>query len=312
MDTRKASKATWKHIVCSIILLILFVLFTHNTINAEGYTGETSKNSTSDTVPLYRNGLLDQLSSGYNKNEVEAGPKEEVTVYISDIDYYITTYADELEFFAKTFGVQHDDIIDDLHERYVNSGIEFNEFNFGFLTNQKGEYITFDSVEYGIVEYFYDYIEKHPSKTSRTRVPYTGNAEYIENLIIYYTTHIYTNVDTSLALSIGASESGYYKVKAMLRVNNVFGGMSSKGLIKYHNIEYGVLSYIKLLSTKYVARGLDTISEIGRVYCPTYDNVGNKIASPHWINLVKTAKIKYDLYNFDLSFEELLLNKKTA
>ena len=312
METRKASKATWKHIVCSLILLVLFVLFTHNTINAEGYTGDASNSATSDTVPLYRDGLLKQLSSVDNKNEVEAGPKEEVTVYISDIDYYITTYADELEFFAKTFGVRYDDIIDDLHTRYVNSGKEFDELNFGFLTNENGEYITFDSVEYGIVEYFYDYVEKHPDKQKRTRVPYTGNAEYIENLIIYYTTHVYTNVDTSLALSIGAAESGYYKVKTMLRVNNVFGGMSLNGLIKYNNIEYGVLSYIRLLSNRYISRGLDTIEKIGRVYCPTYDNFGNKIASPHWINLVKTAKKKYNLYNFDLSFEELLLNNKTA
>jgi hypothetical protein len=315
MGTRKASKATWKHIVCSIILLILFVLFTHNTINAEGYTGEVSKENTSDTIPLYNNvtGVLKQLSSANNENEVEAGPKEEVTVYISNIDYYITTYAAELEFFAKTFGVDEEDILNDIRERYNNnSDKEFDETNIGYLTNGKGELKTFTSVEYGIVEYFYDYIEKHPSNISTTRVPYTGNAEYVENLIIYFTTHVYTNVDTSLALSIGASESGYYKAKSMLKVNNVFGGMSSNGLIKYKNIEYGVLSYIKILSEKYYDKGLNTISSIGRIYCPTYDNDGNKIASPHWINLVKTAKKKYDSYDFNLSIEDIMLDYKTA
>lgn len=306
MDTRKASKATWKHIVCSMILLLIFILLTHNTITAEGYSGE-KLDSSSDTVPLSSNlhGIIKKVSSTDNKNEVEAGPKEEVTVRISKIDYYITTYADELEFFAHTFGVNYESILEDIHNRYVASNQEFNETNIGFLTNEIGEIKTFDSVEYGIVEYFYDYIEKHPSEIATKRVPYTGNAEYIENLIIYYTTHIYTNVDPTIALSIGAAESGYYTVKNMLSANNVFGGMGSKGLIKYKNIEYGVLSYIRLLSN-YYEKGLNTVSLIGRIYCPTYDNNGNKVASPHWINLVKTAKQKYDLYNYDLSFDELL------
>ena len=43
-------------------------------------------------------------------------------------------------------------------------------------------------------------------------------SDYVEKLIMYCT-GIYSNVDTSIALSIGAAESGYYKVKYMLKKN---------------------------------------------------------------------------------------------
>lgn len=309
MDTRKASKVSWKHVVCCIVLLVIFVLTIGIHLNAEGNADGViaDTTNTSDTLPLRTNNIgLAQSILDALKNEVEAGPKEEVTVNQVDIDYYITTYADELKFFANTFGVNYEDIIDDLHERFdVNCNKGFNETNIGFILNENGDIKTFESIEYGIVEYFYNYVKKNPKKVNNKREPYTGSAEYVENLIIYYTTHIYTNVDTKVALSIGAAESGYYKVKYMLRCNNVFGGMSSNGLIKYKNIEYGVLSYIRLLSKNYYNKGLNTISKIGRVYCPTYDNYGNKIASPHWINLVNTAINKYQKRELSISLEDL-------
>lgn len=306
METRKASKVSWKHIICCVILLVIFVLTIGIHINAEGFA-DTAIAETSDTVPLESYNIeLSLYKTNAEKNEVEAGPKEEVTVNLRKVDNYITTYADELEFFAKTFGVDYEDIINDLHERYDSSEYEFESTNIGFLLNDNGDVKTYDSVEYGIVEYFYDYVEKHPRKVNKKRVPYSGESKYIENLIIYYTTHIYTNVDTSTALSIGAAESGYYQVKYMLRCNNIYGGMSSKGLIKYRNIEYGVLSYIRYLSKNYYSKGLNTPAKIGRVYCPTYDNLGNKIASPHWINLVKTAEKKYSKNDLDITMSEVL------
>lgn len=308
MESRKASKVSWKHIVCCLILLVVFVLTIGFHTNAEGYGDTAIADNSSDVVPLrsIEFGLV-RYDTYAVKNEVElAGPKEEVTVARREVDYYITTYADELEFFAKTFGVNYEDIVLDLRSRYDYSDKEFEPTNIGFLLNSKKGVKTYSSVEYGIVEYFYDYVEKHPGQVNKKRVAYSGGASYIENLIIYYTTHIYTNVDTKVALSIGAAESGYYKVKFMLRANNVYGGMSSKGLIKYRNIEYGVLSYIRLLSKNYYGKGLDTISKIGKVYCPTYDNFGNKIASPHWINLVNTAIKKYSKYNLTNSIEDLV------
>lgn len=308
METKKASKASWKHIVCCIILLIIFVLTIGVHINAEGFAEAAIAENSSDTIPLRinNNGIVRYITDASKNEVILAGPKEEVTVNVRDVDYYITEYADELEFFAKTFSVNYEEVIEDLHKRYDENCMEFESTNIGFLTNSESELNVYPSVEYGIVEYFYDYVEKHPGKVNKKRVPYSGEAEYIENLIIYYTTHIYTNVDTSVALSIGAAESGYYKVKYMLRCNNVFGGMSSKGLIKYRNIEYGVLSYVRLLSNNYYKKGLNTVSKIGKVYCPAYDNFGNKSASNHWINLVNTAIKKYSKYELNNSIEVLV------
>ena len=119
-------------------------------------------------------------------------------------------------------------------------------------------------------------------------------------------TKIYTNVDSSLALSIGAAESGYYKVKSMLNKNNIYGGMSSNGLIQHENIELGTLRYVRMLSKNYIEKGLTTLESIGRVYCPTTNEYGQKVASSHWINLVNTAKNKYSKYTQNIEIKDLV------
>ena len=91
----------------------------------------------------------------------------------------------------------------------------------------------------------------------------------------------------------------------MLRLNNIYGGMSSKGLIKYNNIELGVLTYVRMMSRNYYAKGLTNMYSIGKVYCPTYEN-STKIASPHWISLINKALTKYELYNFNIELKDIL------
>ena len=311
MDTIKASKIPWKHVICCLIILVIFVLTIGIHINAEGFSDDAIADSSSDTVPLRTYSTIIDLSPLSKKNEVNlAGPKEEVTVEEFNIDSYITTYSADIELLSKAFGLNYDKVINNLKITYEkNLDKEFDKTNVGFLLNADGNVKKYKNVLYGLVEYFYDYVEKYPKEVNKKRIPYTGNAEYIENLIIYYTRQIYTNVDTSLALSIGASESGYYKVKYMLRCNNVFGGMGKNGLIKYNNIEFGVLSYVRMLSTKYYQKGLTSIESIGRKYCPTYDSFGNKIASPHWVKLVQTAMKKYNNYEQVIG-ANLLLNKE--
>ncbi len=321
METRKAFKSNWKHIICCLILLVIFVLTIGTHMNAEGRDGEIlAESSSSDTVPLRVSAreLVAKFRYMGENEAVLAGPKEEVkvstldedaelsTVEIPDIDYYITTYQEDIYFLSKTFRVQYEDVIKDLKKRYESSDFEFEQTNVGYLLTKKGKLKKYKSTLYGLVEYFYDYVESNPRKVNNKRVPYTGGAKYVENLIIYFTTRVYTNVDTVTALSIGASESGYYKVKYMLKSNNVYGGMNSKGLIKYRSIEYGVLSYVRMLSKNYYGKGLTTVSAIGKKYCPTYDDFGNKIASPHWVNLVSTAKKKYKKFNFDIETKDLL------
>lgn len=311
MDTTKASKIPWKHVICCLIILVIFVLTIGIHINAEGFSDDAIADSSSDTVPLRTYSKIIDISPLSKKNEVNlAGPKKEVTVCDKNINDYITTYKADIEFLSNAFMVDSNEIINDLKEIYnKNNDKDLDYTNIGFILNEDGSVKKYANVLYGLVEYFYDYVEKHPKKVNKKRIPYTGNAEYIEKLIIYFTKQVYTEVDTSIALSIGASESGYYKVKYMLRSNNVFGGMGKNGLIKYNNIEFGVLSYIRMLSKKYYGKGLTTIESIGRKYCPTYDSFGNKIASPHWISLVKTAMKKYNNYEYVIEANDLLVKR---
>lgn len=309
MINGKANKVALKHILCCLILLLVFVL----TIGVKGYanegTGEEHLSAnTSDTVPL-----KPLVADNYFELETENENSQNLEYIVAFLEEnynetsyedYLNLYSEELKFFSKAFGYKYEDVLTNLLEKASNNK-EFEPTNIGFLKNKKGKLKTFDSVEYGIVEYFYNLVESKSLKRSKKVVPYQGSSKYIENLIIYYTENVYTNVDTVTALSIGAAESGYYKVKYMLRRNNVFGGMSNSGLITYENIEIGVLKYIRLLSRNYYGKGLDTLSEIGRVYCPVYNN-GVKTASSHWINLVNTAKTKYNDYTQNIEINALV------
>ena len=298
MKKEKASNKALKHIVCCIILIITFVItFTRvhaqNEINIE----------TESTVPL-----KPQLSEDLLElNKVFLGTKhilyDAPRIIEKDINYYIKEYNDELLFFSTMFGFNIQSIKSDLISR--NEGTIVNENNLGNLKDEYNNIITYQNPLYGIVEYFYYLINTNSLERNRKIVSYESDSDYVEKLIMYYT-KIYDNVDTSIALSIGAAESGYYQVKYMLRMNNVYGGMSNYGLIKYDNIELGVLSYIRLLSFNYFGRGLNTIYDIGYIYCPTINEYGVKIASPHWINMVNTAKQKYDSYSYEVNITNLL------
>ena len=303
METFKTSKISWKLVACCFVLLVVFVL----TVGA--YLDERSVNTDSSIAYSEDSEVIPLVNSNYSdistiQNEVElAGPKEEV-VNVYSIDSYITTYEEDIELLCKAFGVSKEDIISDL--KTINKDKAFETTNVGQLLDSKGNVKTFKNDLYGLVEYFYSYVKNNPKKVNNKRVAYKGSADYVEKLIIYFSEHIYTDVDTTTALSIGAAESGYYKVKYMLACNNVYGGMGSKGLIKYKNIEFGVLSYVRYLSRNYYSKGNTSLEGIGRIYNPTTDSNGNKIASPHWISLIQTAKKRYSKYDFNLSIEDLV------
>ena len=305
MDTKKTSKVSWKLIACCFVLLVVFVLTVGTYLDEKNVdkTPSIAYSEDSEVIPL-ANSNYKEL--GTVENEVElAGPKEEVVVLRNELDIYITTYEKDIELLCKAFGVNKEDIINDLYTKF-NAHEEFETTNVGYLLDSKGNVKTFKNDLYGLVEYFYTYVKSNPKKVNNKRVPYKGSADYVEKLIIYFSEHIYTDVDTTTALSIGAAESGYYKVKYMLACNNVYGGMGSNGLIKYKNIEFGVLSYVRYLSRNYYSKGNTSLEGIGRIYNPTTDSNGNKIASPHWISLIQTAKKKYSKYDFNLSIEELV------
>lgn len=206
-----------------------------------------------------------------------------------DTKCFLSKNSDIVRFLGNTFGVSEKMIVDDLID--INKSDVYDEFNIGRLTNSTGDLKKFNSFERGLVEYLFVFVKNNPTAVDNSYKPYNGGALYVERLIKYFT-QIYDNVDYLTAVSIGAAESGYYQVKYMLNYNNVFGGMGSNGLIKYKNIEYGILSYIRLLSNNYYGNGLTTKESIGRVYCPTYID-GVKVASPHWLDLVGKAMNHY-------------------
>jgi len=300
METKKAP--SWGHVVCCFIILIIFILTFGVNVNGLEATTEAASSS-SEILPLKTNyaSLLVIKESSEEENDI-------VTVVRTEIDYLVTTYESDIRFLAKVFSVNYEDLIDDLYNRYNEYYDEYGfvETNCGYLFDSNNSLLTYSTVQRGLVEYINDFIDRNPDKVSLRKESYTGSSTYVENMIIYFTKYVYTNVDTDIALSIGAAESGYYKVKYMLSVGNVYGGMSSSGLIHYSNIEYGVLSYVRLLSKNYFGKGLNTIYKIGYVYCPTYDENGYKIASPHWINLVTKARSYYSNKSKDVTAEDLV------
>lgn len=213
----------------------------------------------------------------------EVGEECDITCYLSDYD-------DTLTFLTKTFGVNKKKFVNKLVK--INNDDDYLEYNIGRIENSKGKLVEYGSFEEGLIEYLYKYVEENPKLVSNKFVPYTGKPKYVENLIRYFT-RVYTNVDYLLAISIGAAESGYYKVEAMLYNNNIYGGMLSKQLIRYKNIEYGVLTFIRTLSREYFGKGLNTIESIGKVYNPKMVD-GKKVASPHWVKLVNSTMKHYE------------------
>lgn len=222
---------------------------------------------------------------------------------VCDISCFLNDKDETISFFSDAFGISKENIINDLS--IINADEDFNELNIGKLKDDEGNYIEYSSFEMGLIEYLFKYSKENPENVDNTYNPYNGSSEYVENLIKYFTS-IYTNVDYITAISIGAAESGYYKVGYMLNCNNIYGGMSGGKLIIYKNIEYGVLSFIRFLNNSYYSKGVTELASIGRSYCPTYDEQGNKIASPHWINLVNNAKNHYASTTNDILISDIL------
>ena len=286
---KKLSSLKIHNIVVCAIILIVFVIFGVANARAEEI------NNNDEVLPS--NNI--QLGNNYRKLIDENNEKQTTNTKKKESNI-LNIKEKEIKFFSEIFGYNYEDVLNNL--KGINNET-YNEYNIGNIKNNKDELIKYNSFEYGLIEYFYNLNKEKSLKKTNKYVPYTGDSLYVENLIIYFSS-IYDNVDSKLLLGIGAAESGYYKVKYMLRLNNIYGGMSSKGLIKYNNIELGVLTYVRMMSRNYYAKGLTNLYSIGKVYCPTYEN-GSKIASPHWISLINKALIKYELYNYNVELKDI-------
>jgi len=295
LDTMK-NIMTYKAIsnmVCTITLLLPLQLGIGLTIPEK--TGETA-----DTIAVVENESKEEPVLRHT-NVVLLDLEEKYC----DTKCYLTQNIETVNFLSKTIGIDKDIVINELIQKNANA--KFIETNIGRLTDENGELKEYNSFERGLIEYLFNYAKNNPKLVNNTRVAYDGDAEYVVKLIKYFT-DIYDNVDYLTAVSIGAAESGYYKVKYMLHANNIYGGMSNSGLVRHKSIEYGVLSYIRLLSNNYYSKGLNTLESIGKIYCPTYSASGVKVASPHWINLVNKAKSVYSKTENETISVSILIN----
>lgn len=202
-------------------------------------------------------------------------------------EIYINTNIEIINYVADIFKIDSEVFIENLKN---NSDID--------LTDSEG-------IDYKLIEYLLVLEESNPELFDNSIEPCEDDQEYILALIKYFC-GIYSDVDFTIAAAIAEVESGF-SAQSMLNKNNVFGGMSRGSLIKYKNIEYGILSYIKLLNDGYFGKGLTTVETIGYVYNPTYNDQGVKVANPNWVSKVNNALSHYTDYNeLDITITDLI------
>lgn len=285
MENKVSSPKILNIVVC-VILLIIFVIYNAVNVNAEEIKSETQSE------------IMIELGNKYPILISETTPNIEIEK--NKLENFIKEKKETILFFSNIFGYDYEEVVNNIVNKEKEYGY-FIENNIGYITNKDGTLNNYQNFEYGLIEYLY---KNKDIKRTKKYVPYNGSSEYIEKLILYFSS-IYDNVDPVVLLSIGAAESGYYKVKYMLKSNNIYGGMSRNGLIKHDNIELGVLTYIRMMSKNYYGKGLDNIYLIGKVYCPVIEN-NTKIASPHWINLVNKAIDKYKDIENNITINDLI------
>ena len=190
-----------------------------------------------------------------------------------DVVSFINENNDLFNFYSNMFGIS----ISDLKESIINDNID-NKLNRNDIGNTNTNY---DNLDLNLIDYLFN-LRKTNNKLFQQE--YVSSTEYSKDYIyglINYFSKVYSNVDYDVLASIAYIESGNLNSKYMRNCNNIYGGMSSKGLIKYNNIELGVLSYVKMMSKYYYGKGLNTVELIAKKY-----NAG----SISWIGKVNKYK----------------------
>ena len=151
------------------------------------------------------------------------------------LNIFLTNNTDIIKFMSDMFQVDNEVLLNKLREDYQSINL-----------------LDTDDLDRTLLDYMIALEDSNPEMFSNTFNTSDPSKEYMVALIKYFCDY-YGNVDFSIAAAIAQIESGY-SAKSMLNKNNIFGGMSSGGLIKYKNIEYGIYSYIKLLSEGYFGK----------------------------------------------------------
>lgn len=199
------------------------------------------------------------------------------------IKKFIENNDKDLEYIANTFQIDKQFLIDEIYMKNDNDNT-FNELDV-FQTNN-----VYTNTLQSINDYLLNLERTNPELFNNEYKYDISNEEYILGVIDYYTA-IYDNVDPVIAKAIGLVESGYSS-QTMLSKNNIYGGMGYNGLIRYKNIDYGVMRYIELLSTNYFGQGLTSVEDICFKYNPVNIN-GVKNINYTWVNNVYKAMEKY-------------------
>ena len=234
-------------------------------------------------IGVIKNDLETSYSNALDvSNKVFALQIDEYNVK-EDIISFVESNINIFSFYADTFAITIDNIINSLE-----LDNQFNIFNYKDIGNTGIEYNNLDK---NIIDYLFNLEKRKPKLFNKSVIANTNSKEYIYKLLNYYT-NLYGNVDYQTLASIAYIESGNLNSKYMLSRNNIFGGMSSSGLISYRNISYGVLIYVKMMSINYYAKGLTTLETIGKKYNPIEVN-GVKIANPKWVSNINSISYKF-------------------
>ena len=239
-----------------IILVILAILVTC-------YIGIKSQD---------KEAFVEPIEFAYTKVEE---PKELTEEELYEI--FLGDNSDKIEFYAKAFKIDAEILNTLLIENKDELKLQDNE----------------DNIDRIIISYLLN-LEKTNREyfdNSLTPSPADITKNYMVNLIKYLCN--YYEVDFNIAAAIAEIESGY-SARGMLNANNIFGGMSAGGLIRYKTIEYGIIKYITMLNDGYFSKGLNTVEKIGYIYNPTTNEAGQKIANPGWVIKVNNAKSHYN------------------
>lgn len=236
-------------------------------------------------IGIFKNEVLPQQIKIIDTNNVIAMQTMNEYNLEEDIVSFINENNELFSFYSNMFGISIDDIKSSLIKD--NDGVVFNRSD---IANTKNSY---DNLDKNLIDYLFN-LRKSNKKLFKQE--YTSAKEYSKDYIyglINYFSSVYGNVDYDVLAAIAYIESGNLNSKYMLKCNNIYGGMSSKGLIKYSNIEFGVLSYIKMMSKYYYSKGLTTVETIARKYNP---------GSTTWVGNVNKTRSKFkNKDNIDLN-----------
>ena len=89
-----------------------------------------------------------------------------------------------------------------------------------------------------------------------------------------------------LLVSISKHETGRWSSNAFINKNNFGGICNSSGIKYYSSYNEGLNAFIDLLINRYFNRGLNTIEQIGAVYCPVGASNDPNNKNIHWIPTV--------------------------